>query len=555
MPLGIFRRLKRGNAKKGSSPQLPSEPLTTITNQRPAYYRTSNADQEYGFNETRTADNDSYSGSHRLLEVGKESISNRYSHYGNVEFSAQSGISLVPRDGSILEPVSSTIRDGQAQRPGSYYDISRKRQLLSGRSRGTHPAEDQQRNVSDASRISDRDSTRQDTIGAESANRSVNVVTHALRALKVRSVDMLHPKPTLRFEYEPVDDSAAAIDPFTAGDVRGLSQSQIRSLQVDDIADDMDSHAIRVALERDARRSMDTRRSVSNSLHHTRQSLYEGRHLQNPDESRPWPWRDSRELMDKDRDRRYSYNSQTYNEMLQELQSATISEKAEGVSAVEVYSTRSSVEAGPQSESDYVLDGPTLISSQGLQYEEQDRSTTVDYGTGRRSGSNDSATRRRLSSTGHALTTAWTSFLKRATAERIRREIELREFGGQSLRDHHPISTARDGFRSSGSPSGNSYYSSDSQNSNAAIQYVSTVPASEELNSRTGADSVHVPQTQRARASKHDVEVERRHISKKQHHVLPAEENYIYSSAVVSRRAQFVRHDEQNHGYKAETLT
>ncbi|KAK9240277.1 hypothetical protein V1525DRAFT_353913 [Lipomyces kononenkoae] len=555
MPLGIFRRLKRGNAKKGSSPQIVQQPLTIITNQRPAYYSTSNADQEYSFNEGRTADNDSRPMSqasvpHRLPRVGRASISNGYDRYGNADSSAQSGTSMLPRDDSrddsMLEPVSSPTRNLKAQRPGSYYDIGRKRRLLTRQvSSGTHTSENQQRNISDASRLSDRDSIRQDTICVENVNRRVNAVTHALRALKVRSVDMLHPKPTLRFEYEPVDNPVIAIDPFTAGDVRGLRRSQIRSLQVDDIADDLDSHAIRVALERDARRSMDRRRSVSNSLYRTSQSL-EGGHLPSPSEPRPWPWRDSREFMDIDRDRRHSQISQRYDQMLQDLESR-ISEKADGVGAVEAYSMRSSVEGDPQSESGYNLDGPTLISPQELPHEDQTTRTTTDYMPRRRSDLN----RRRPSSSGQVIT-AWTSFLKRATAERIRREIEVREFGGQPVRDQHPISTSRNGLWSRGSPSDDGYYSSDSQISNDDIQHFSKVPPSKSLNSKSGVDSGRIAPAQRV--NKQEVEVEHHRISKRQHQVAPAEENYTYGSAVVSRRAQFVRQEELNEGYKVEML-
>ncbi|KAK9348396.1 hypothetical protein V1522DRAFT_426710 [Lipomyces starkeyi] len=571
MPLGIFRRFKHGKAKEDnrSPPQLLTEPLTTITNQRPPHYLTSNADQEYVFNEEEIVNKENSPASRAqlsrpFLALGRRSLSNGDNQHRIVESSAETGISIITRDGLMPKAESPANRDVKGQRPVSYSHISRYHRLVSRRASGsTRRSEYQRRSVSDGSRLSGYGSIRQNTSGTEVVNRSVNAVTHALRALKVRSVDMLHPKPTLRFEYEPVDNTVIPIDPFTSGDVRGLRRSQIRSLHVDDIVDDMDSHAIRVALERDARRSMDTRRSVSNSKNHTHESstsLDERAEPGSGGARKPWPWRDSRELMDRDRERiiqgdsrGQSQISQRYDEMLQDAE-LLMTENAEDISPVEAYSTENSMTADPQLESDYLPDEPTLISPQGLRHHEIDMRTTTDYELRRQSDFDYSRGGQKGNykpSSGSVLTTAWTSFLKRATAERIRREIEARESAEQLSqrqiwRDGNEFSPRR-------SLSGDRCYSGDSQELNDAIQYVSEVPAANAWDSRSGA--VSGLKSPSRRRYQYEDDIEPNHISKEQYQDSPVGEHYIYDSAVTSRRARLVRQEELNEGYKAEILS
>ncbi|KAK9361551.1 hypothetical protein V1504DRAFT_74740 [Lipomyces starkeyi] len=545
MPLGIFRRFKHGKAKEdnGLPPQLLTEPLTTITNQRPPHYRTSNADQECVFNEEGIANKENSPASRAS---GRRSLSNGDNQHRIVESSAETGISIITRDGLMPKAESPANRDVKGQWPVSYYDISRYHRLVSRRVSGsTRRSEYQRRNVSDGSRLSGYGSIRQNTNGTEVVNRSVNAVTHALRALK------------------PVDNTVIPIDPFTSGDVRGLRRSQIRSLHVDDIVDDMDSHAIRVALERDARRSMDTRRSVSNSKNHThesRTSLDERAEPGSGGARKPWPWRDSRELMDRDRERIIQGDSrgqiqisQRYDEMLQDAE-LLMSENAEDISPMEAYSTGNSMTADPQLESDYLPDEPTLISPQGLRYHETDMRTTTDYELRRQSDFDYSRGGQKGNfkpSSGSVLTTAWTSFLKRATAERIRREIEARESAEQLSQRQ----IWRDGneFSSRRSLSGDRCYSGDSQELNDDIQYVSEVPAANAWDSRSGA--VSGLKSPSRRRHQYEDGIEPNHISKEQYQDSPVGEHYIDDSAVTSRRARLVRQEELNEGYKAEILS
>ncbi|KAK9390570.1 hypothetical protein V1515DRAFT_618606 [Lipomyces mesembrius] len=565
MPLGIFRRFKRGKAKEdnASSLELPTGPLTTITNQRPPYYRTSDTDQEYVFNEEGTADKENSPASRaqlsrRFLALGRRSLSNGDNQHRIVETSAETGISILTRDGLMPKAESSATRDVKGQRPVSYYDIGRSHRLVSRRVSGsTRRSEYQRRSVSDGSRLSGYGSIRHNTSGTEGVNRSVNAVTHALRALKVRSVDMLHPKPTLRFEYEPVDNTVVPIDPFTSGDVLGLRRSQIRSLHVDDMVDDMDSHAIRVALERDARRSLDTKRSVSNSKNHTHESstpLDERAESGSGGARKPWPWRDSRELMDRDRERiiqrdsrRQSQISQRYDEMLQDPE-LLMSENAEDIGPLEACSFGNSMTADPQLEGDYLPDEPTLISPQELRHQENDMRTTTDYELRGQSEFDYPRVGQKgkdKPGSGYVLTAAWTSFLKRATAERIRREIEVREPAEQ--RSQNQIWRDGNEFSPRGSLSGDSCYSGDSQELNDDIQYVSEVPAANALDSRSGAGSGLKSPTRRRHQYENDIEPH--YISKEQYQDSPVGEHYIYDSAVTSRRARLVRQEGLDEGY------
>ncbi|KAK9494377.1 hypothetical protein V1508DRAFT_29364 [Lipomyces doorenjongii] len=570
MPLGIFRRFKRGKTNEDNLPshELPTGPLTIITNQRPPHYRTS-TDQEYDFNAEGIAEKENSPASRaqlsrRYLALGRRSLSNGDNQHRIVESSAETGISILTRDGLMPKAESSATRDVKGQRPVSYYDIGRSHRLVSRRVSGsTRRSEYQPRSVSDGSRLSGYGSIRQNTSGTEVVNRSVNVVTHALRALKVRSVDMLHPKPTLRFEYEPVDNTLIPIDPFTSGDMLGLRRSQVRSLHVDDMVDDMDSHAIRVALERDARRSLDTRRSISNSNNHTHENsmpLDERAEPGSGGARKLWPWRDSRELIDRDRERiiqgnsrRQSQNSQRYDEMLQDPE-LLMSENAEDISPLEPCSIGYSLAADPHLEGDYLPDEPTLISSQGLRHQETDMRTTTDYELRGQSDfdySRGGQKGKDNPSSGYLLTAAWTSFLKRATAERIRREIEVRESADE--RTQNQIWRDRKEFSPRGSLSGDSCYSRDSQEFNDDIQYVSEDPAVNTLNSTSGAESGLKSPTRRRRQYEDDVEPH--YISKEQHQDSPVGEHYIYDSAVTSRRARHVRQEELNEGYKAEIVS
>ncbi|KAK9376960.1 uncharacterized protein V1513DRAFT_161764 [Lipomyces chichibuensis] len=558
MPLGIFRRFKHGKAKadNSSSPQLLAEPLTTITNHRPPHYCTSNADQEYAFNEEETANKENSPASRaqlsrRFLASARRSLSNGDNQNTIGVSSAETGISILPRDGLVPKPESLATKDLKGQRPVSYYDIGRYHRLMSRRVSGSaRRSEYQRRSVSNGSRLSGYDSICQNTSGTEVVNRTVNVVTHALRALKVRSVDMLHPKPTLRFEYEPVDNTVIPIDPFTSGDVRGLRRSEIRSLHVDDMVDDMDSHAIRVALERDSRRSMDIRRNFSNSKNHTHEnstSLGERAEPESGGARNPWPWRDSRELMDRDRERiiqgdsrQQSQTSQRYDEMLQDAE-LLMSENAEDITPMEAYSTGNNMTADPQLEGDYLPDEPTLISSQGLRHQETDMRTTTEYELRRQSDfdySRGGQEGNYKPGSGSVLTTAWTSFLKRATAERIRREIEARESAERLTQ--RQIWTDGNEFSPHRSLSGDRRYSGDSQELNDA------------WDSRSGGLGLRSPTRRR---HQYDDDIEPHHIPKEHLQDSPVGEHYIYDGAVTSRRARLVRQEELNDGYKTETLS
>ncbi|KAK9324839.1 hypothetical protein V1517DRAFT_31017 [Lipomyces orientalis] len=569
MPFGIFRRLKHGKSKEVDFSSPPR--LIEITRQRSPHHNAA-TDKQYVFHEAGTIDkeNDSSSGqsiSRRLVGLRRRIVSNPTDQHRITKGSAEPDISIPSREDALLNEQFSTVNDVKRQRPVSYYDIGRYHRLLSRRKSGSPPrSEYQRRSVSNGSRLSAY-GLIQEAGGTNVADRSGNSVTHALRALKVRSVDMLHPKPTLRFEYEPIDKSVIPIDPFTSGDVKGLRRSQIRSLQVDEIADDMNSHEIRVALERDARRSLDARRSISSSQNHTRHNFNPLDEQSGMESRRPWPWRDSRELMDKDRERivqgdsrRNSQTSGQFDEILQDAE-RSMSNTTE-VYPVDPYLTGGTESAIPQLEDVFLPDEPTLISAQGLRYQEADMRTTDDCEQRRYSEFDRADLPRRgpkydyTPSSGRVLTTAWTSFLKRATAERIRQGIKVRETGGipwrtQREQESWPEANECTPRESLSGDSGSSGESS-GLNDDKEIQHVSETSAAKAWESMYEPRAL--PTSPVRRRNQYGADIEDCDGSHGQHRHAYGGDNFVYDSRVSSRRAHFVRQEQLHEGYNVEIL-
>ncbi|KAJ8102940.1 hypothetical protein POJ06DRAFT_299227 [Lipomyces tetrasporus] len=565
MPLGIFRRLKHGKSKEVDFPS--PQRATDITRQRPPHHNAA-TDQQYVFREAGTLEKGSDSSSRQSISrrfdgLRRRIVSNPTDQPRIGKDSVEFDISIPSREDSMLNEQFSAANDAKQQRPVSYYDIGRYHRLLSRRKSGSPPrSEYQRRSVSNGSRLSAYGPIRQEAGGTNVADRSGNSVTHALRALKVRSVDMLHPKPTLRFEYEPIDNTVIPIDPFTSGDVQGLRRSQIRSLHVDEIVDDMNSHEIRVALERDARRSLDARRSISSSQNHTRPNfnpLDERSEMESHGARRPWPWRDSRELMDKDRERivqrdsrRHSQTSGQHDEILQdaELSISNITE----VCREDPYLNGAT--ESTQSEDEFLPDEPTLISPQGLRYREVDMRTMDDCEQRRYS---DAGLPRRgpkydyTPSSGRVLTTAWASFLKRATAERIRQGIKVRETGGLSwgTQNQQESRPEENEFTRRESLSGDSVSSGEriELNDDREVQYISETPAAKAWESMYGSRTSPV-----RRRKQYEADIEHCDVSHEQYRHAYGGDNFVYNSRVGSRRAHFVRQEELHEGYEVEEL-
>ncbi|KAK7206534.1 hypothetical protein BZA70DRAFT_106807 [Myxozyma melibiosi] len=84
------------------------------------------------------------------------------------------------------------------------------------------------------------------------ATRGRAGLTQSLRAMKLRSVDMVHPNPKLRFRYEPAERMMVPIDPYEDAKAKIKSKP---SEHVDDRANGMNAHALRVAMDREKRKT------------------------------------------------------------------------------------------------------------------------------------------------------------------------------------------------------------------------------------------------------------------------------------------------------------
>ncbi|KAK9455471.1 hypothetical protein V1511DRAFT_292550 [Dipodascopsis uninucleata] len=238
-------------------------------------------------------------------------------------------------------------------------------------------------------------------------------MTRALRALKVRSRDILYPKPKLRFEYEPVENFDMSRMSNTGSE--GKRSQVMRSLPADNIPDNLSSRGIRLALERDARRSA----SHGEVQDVKSQDIYRENNSQDDeftegDLQNSWPWRDSIEL--------HSEPNRANNEQVLDNHVTDDSEPTTtGEDIVDLYleshssvpsrhSTDESVTFSVQP-SESVNNQFSRWSTENREYESiQMPGPKYDYKPG----------------SGRVLTTAWASFLKRATAERIQKEQEAR---------------------------------------------------------------------------------------------------------------------------------
>ncbi|KAK9479843.1 hypothetical protein V1514DRAFT_351068 [Lipomyces japonicus] len=256
-------------------------------------------------------------------------------------------------------------------------------------------------------------------------------ISNALRALKVRSVDLLNPRPRLKFVYEQTDDRRQ-VDTLTkhVHESRGL---KVKSMYVDDVADNLDPHDLRVVLERDLRRmeSIDFGWPAAVEETHWNEVSSKQPTRHRSSHTTPWPWRDSRDIGHSQETNRDSELSQAYDNMLQDP-GLSICDDVENENRRKEDEDREPVK-------DMLVSRPSL-NSLPIPPKNPKRRSQKNLRKGQNSSHQSSFDERYEHGprSGDALTEAWTTFLKKATAERIRKEQEERmrlEHGEQTYDD------------------------------------------------------------------------------------------------------------------------
>ncbi|KAK9379476.1 uncharacterized protein V2V93DRAFT_373879, partial [Kockiozyma suomiensis] len=424
----------------------------------------------------------------------------------------------------------------------------------------------------------------------------------SLRALKLRNVDMIKPNPRLRFQYEPTQRMMVPIDPYK--DAKWLQTSQLQDEQGESFSDNLDAHEIKIAMDRDKKGLPIYYQPALNSANQ-RTAPNEGN---DPGDRREgWPWRDSRELKNVESARTHDAQPTERFQTTDEIGSKPRSIPETSLDADD--SIRESIyqyNHFSAKKSDREL--KSRSRRRVPRYQEADMSADSSRQDSEESSITD-IPRRDVNSdfesdAGIILTTAWTNHLKRATASRIKAEQEKRlmelnvwpaDYNQKPATEDRPESSYSE-ENSSGSESSYknptvvesdvSWHSDQSMERRNCSLGTKSSTLTPEISGSSDNDLDKTPlareRIQKAAAFKllrvsklaeepmpdddipflgrkrqsvlHSKNTSLATVSTEELYSDSADENYLYDSGMLARRARIVRQSQPDHGFTAERV-